>query len=369
MKILVSGYNGFVGQHFLRHLKKNNITAEVSLLNKADFLSSKNLLKKIDKNDYIFHFAGVNRDINEELVYEKNIIINEILHDSLNEIGFKGVLFFPSSIQENLTTAYGKSKKISRDLFQKQSNKLNYKFFSTITTNLFGPFGKPNYNSFIATFCSQLLDKKKPVIQEDREISLLYIDDFISQIIKLLFKKEPDTEGFLTTKIKVSQVLEKLNLFHDQYYLNHQFPNIFSDFDLNLFNTYRSFINHKYFFPIFYRSFSDNRGNFLELIRSNSSGQGSFSTTKVGITRGNHYHTRKIERFSVVKGAAKITIRDIISSEKIEFILYSSSPAFVDIPVWYTHKIENIGKEELVTFFWINEHYDENNADTFIENV
>ena len=93
MKILVSGYNGFVGQHFLRHLKKQYNQLKL-IVKKADFLSSKNLLKKIDKNDYIFHFAGVNRDINEELVYEKNIIINEILHDSLNEIGFKGVLFF-----------------------------------------------------------------------------------------------------------------------------------------------------------------------------------------------------------------------------------------------------------------------------------
>ena len=114
---------------------------------------------------------------------------------------------------------------------------------------------------------------------------------------------------------------------------------------------------------------SDERGFFSELSRSGSKGQSSFSTTKPQITRGNHFHTRKIERFSVIKGKARIQLRKYMTDETISFELDGKTPSFVDMPVWYTHNITNIGEDELLTFFWINEPYDENDPDTYMENV
>ena len=107
----------------------------------------------------------------------------------------------------------------------------------------------------------------------------------------------------------------------------------------------------------------------METVKLNSGGQVSFSTTVPGITRGNHFHTRKAERFAVIKGKARIELRRIGTDKILSFDLDGNQPGFVDMPIWYTHNITNIGDEELYTIFWINEHYDANDPDTFFEKV
>ena len=123
------------------------------------------------------------------------------------------------------------------------------------------------------------------------------------------------------------------------------------------------------YFPIKFTTHSDNRGSFAEIIRLNNGGQVSFSTTEKGVTRGNHYHTRKIERFAVIKGRALIEMRRVGEKEVLSFYLDGDEPAYVDMPIWYTHNITNIGEEVLYTNFWINEFYDPKDSDTFFENV
>ena len=142
-----------------------------------------------------------------------------------------------------------------------------------------------------------------------------------------------------------------------------------NQFEINLFNTIRSFLNLNTHFPIKYKNNIDERGNFVEIIRLETGGQVSFSTTKKEITRGNHFHTRKIERFSVIKGKALIQLRKIGTTEVYDYYLSGDEPAYVDMPIWYTHNIKNIGEEELYTMFWINEFYDANDPDTYFENV
>jgi UDP-2-acetamido-2,6-beta-L-arabino-hexul-4-ose reductase len=122
-------------------------------------------------------------------------------------------------------------------------------------------------------------------------------------------------------------------------------------------------------FPTFLEEHSDDRGSFVETMRLGIGGQVSFSTTKPGITRGNHYHTRKIERFVVIKGKALIQLRRIGTEEGHDFYLDGSKPSYVDMPIWYTHNIKNIGEDELYTLFWINEFYDPSDPDTFFEAV
>ena len=146
-------------------------------------------------------------------------------------------------------------------------------------------------------------------------------------------------------------------------------PNVSLHFDLCLFNTFRSYIEINSFYPRKHQEFIDNRGVFSELARSFSEGQTSYSITKKGEIRGNHFHTRKIERFSIIKGKAKIQLREILSEEVLEFIIDGSHPTYVDMPICYTHNIQNIGDEDLITVFWINEHYKEDTSDTYLENV
>ena len=369
MKIIISGHNGFVGKHFIRNLKKNAIKSSIEKLTRSDFLDVKKLIKKISPNDIVVHFAAVNRDINEKSLIKKNNEINNQLLKALNSINFKGKLIFSSSTQESQKTAYGIVKKEARIKFEEQSKLLGYKFYGLIIPNLFGPFCKPNYNSFVATFSNQIIEGITPKINEDKIIDLLYIDDLIDMIINLISSKTRDVRLNNVNKIRVSEVLHKLKDFSRIYIKKGYIPSLESNFEIQLFNTFRSYINYKNYFPKEYESFSDKRGTFFELNRSLTESQSSFSLTNEGEIRGQHFHTRKIERFSVVKGQARLILREILSKNKIEYILDGDNPSYVDIPIWHTHSLENIGKNELITFFWINEHFSETNHDTYPEIV
>jgi UDP-2-acetamido-2,6-beta-L-arabino-hexul-4-ose reductase len=168
---------------------------------------------------------------------------------------------------------------------------------------------------------------------------------------------------------KISEVLCLFIRFKEQYFTQGIIPVLSDTNDINLFNTFRSYIDLEKKFPFRLKQNTDVRGTFVETIKLGSGGQVSFSTTKPGVTRGNHYHTRKIERFTVIKGQARIQLRKIGTDTVYEFFLDGSEPAHVDIPVWYIHNIINIGIEDLYTQFWINEWYDEASPDTYFEQV
>lgn len=167
----------------------------------------------------------------------------------------------------------------------------------------------------------------------------------------------------------MSRVLALLESYKSNYFEKGIIPNLDNEFEKNLFNTFLCYIDHKSFFPFPLKLNTDNRGSFVETVKLNSGGQVSFSTTVPGITRGNHYHTRKAERFAVIKGKARIELRKIGTTEILSFDLDGSQPSFVDMPIWYTHNITNVGDEELFTIFWINEHYKAEDGDTYFEQV
>ena len=213
-------------------------------------------------------------------------------------------------------------------------------------------FVNPNYNSFIATFSHKILNKEIPKVNKNKSVSLIYIGDFIDLIINAIYNNDPiKIKNELIQTFKVKEILNKLNNFNDSYILKGHIPHLESYFDLCLFNTFRSYIEYEKFFPINHQIHIDGRGLFSELTRSFSEGQTSYSVTKKGIIRGNHFHTRKIERFSVVSGKAKISLREVLSEKKIEFFLDGDRPSYVDMPIWYTHNIENIGDEDLIICF------------------
>lgn len=244
-------------------------------------------------------------------------------------------------------------------------------FTGLVIPNVFGPFGDPYYNSVIATFSHQLTHNEEPRIDVDGELKLVYVAELVKEIRKIIEEKifVSRYEVSHTTIIKVSEILVLLERFKAEYIEKGIIPAISNVFELNLFNTFRCYADIKNIYPFKFTQHKDNRGVFVEIIRLNMGGQISFSTTLPGVTRGNHYHTRKIERFAVIKGEALIQLRQVGTNEVMEFHLSGDEPSYVDMPIWFTHNITNIGTEELYTIFWINEFYNNNDPDTYFEAV
>ena len=369
--ICITGQNGFVGSHLYNTLKlfeEKYIIKEF----KNEFFNDSNVLDKIiSECDTIIHLAALNRHIDDKVIYETNIDLSKRLIDSLVRLNSNAQIIMSSSIQEDSNNYYGKSKKDSRNMFIELSKKKSNNFVGLVIQNVFGPFCSPNYNSFISTFCNKLINENTPKIIEDKTVSLIYVEDLVEIIIDQINNNHNNHEFTIDNlhNYKVSKILNKLTNFKLSYIDCGIIPNLDNDFDLNLFNTFRSYIDYNKFFPVNYKLNSDKRGNFVEIGRFESGGQISFSTTKKGIVRGNHFHRRKIERFSVIKGKALIQIRKIGTNEIIEFILDGNNPSYVDIPIWYTHNIKNIGNEDLFTNFWINESYNEKDPDTYFLEV
>jgi len=370
LRIIISGHKGFIGEHMVRNLKLFYPKKDLIFLKKKDFDNPTKLTSKIKKNDFIFHLAGVNIASEGEDLFDSNYKINYSLFLALKKVKFSGVMFFSSSLKEKTNSIYGKAKKEGRKMFEKLSSELNFKFNCLQIPNVYGPFCKPNYNSFIATFSYNLINKIPVKIIEDNNINLIYVDDLIDILLKSI--EDPNAKIDIKQNlnlIKVSKVLEKLNYFFETYICDNEFPKLDNDFDIKLFNSFRSYINLKKHYPVSNKIHHDERGLFSELSRSHSKGQSSISFTKPGYTRGNHFHKRKIERFTVLKGEAEIQIRKFMTNEIISYKLSGERTSFIDIPIWYIHNIKNIGKEMLITHFWINEHFQNKDNDTFPEKI
>lgn len=370
LKIGVTGSNGFIGWHLSKTLSLDVNKFGLIEFNRDWFENESKIDSFVSKCDIIVHLAGLNRHSEESAIYNTNVGLAEKLVESFQRTGYKGQVLFSSSIQEERNNTFGNSKKAARELFSNWANLSGAKFLGVIIPNVFGAFGVPFYNSVVSTFCHQLINNESPKIETDATLNLIYVNDLIKKIIALF---DTDTNDNITidytNTYKVSEILELLINFKNKYFENGQIPVFNNQFEINLFNTFRSFFNLNIHFPIKYKNNIDESGNFVEIIRLETGGQVSFSTTKKEITRGNHFHTRKIERFSVIKGKALIQLRKIGTTEVFDYYLSGEEPAYVDMPIWYTHNIKNIGEEELYTMFWINEFYDANDPDTYFEKV
>lgn len=371
LKIGITGQNGFVGRHLYNNLSLSPEKFELVEFKKEYFEDEIVLDNFTRQCDVIIHLAAMNRHENEQLIYETNVTLVKNLVASLERTGSKAHVLISSSTQEERDNLYGKSKKEGRDILTAWAEANQGKLTGLIIPNVFGAFGKPFYNSFIATFCHQLTHGEQPSIANDGEVKLIYVQELVQVIIEQISKgnHQPYFDVEHTATMKVSEVLAILETFKSAYLQNGNIPELRNSFDLNLFNTYCSYIEHQEIYPRKFQMHTDPRGAFVEIIRTEIGGQTSYSTTVPGITRGNHFHTRKIERFAVIKGNALIQLRKIDTDEVMDFYLNGDQPSYVDMPVWYTHNIKNIGDEELITMFWINEPYDAADPDTYFVTV
>jgi UDP-2-acetamido-2,6-beta-L-arabino-hexul-4-ose reductase len=369
MKVGILGQTGFVGYHLKSYLQLKTDEIQLIPFDRSYFSDTKKLQNFVLECDVVVHLAGMNRGSDDQ-VYECNLGLASQIVKALEKCHAKPYVLFASSTQEEKETSYGRSKKGATNLFIDWAIKNGAKFTSLIIPNVFGPFCKPYYNSVVATFCYQLTHNLEPKIETDDVLRLISVNDLVEYFHSLI--REP-ANGFRVypqnyTEIGVSEILLKLKEFKKIYFDEHVVPALNSVFDVHLFNTFRSYISPDHF-PVKSVPKSDERGNLVEAVKEKTGGQMFYSYTKPRKIRGNHYHRRKIERFFVVEGTASIKSRRIGSDQIIEYRLDGDEPSYVDIPVFYTHNITNIGETDLLTLFWTNELFDEADPDTYYEVV
>jgi len=389
IKIGITGQAGFIGTHLYNTLSVHP-DKYIRIPFRDEFFHSNEALDAFVKQcEVIVHLAAMNRHNDPNVLHKTNIELVQKLIDSLERTQSKPYIIMSSSLQEEQDNLYGLSKREGRKLFNQWAERNGAKFTGLIIPNVFGPFGVPFYNSVISTFSYQICNKQEPKIEVDNELKLIYVGDLVNIIFSLFpadyantedtenTENTEGTEGWLPTKVlevpykakyKVTELLDKLQGYYDTYVVNGIVPDLADWFEVCLFNTFRSYLPKEHF-PVKYHKHSDQRGIYVETMKFNSRGQVSFSTTLPGITRGNHFHTRKIERFAVIKGKASIKLRKYGMDESIEYILDGEEPAYVDMPIWFTHNITNLGDTELLTMFWINEFYEPDDPDTYYEPV
>jgi UDP-2-acetamido-2,6-beta-L-arabino-hexul-4-ose reductase len=374
LKVGITGQSGFIGTHLFNslNLKKDRI---VTVPFKDSYFDDDNrLIEFVSDCDVIVHLAAMNRHGDPQVIYDTNIkLVKQLIH-ALDEIAKHPHILFSSSTQEERDNLYGKSNHDGRLLFEQWAERTKSRFTGFVIPNVFGPFGNPYYNSVVATFCHQLTHDEQPEVLIDANLQLIYVKELVDLFYQKIISPAEESnviryEVQYTSENKVSEILLMLKNFRKIYFDGNCFPELNSLFEINLFNTFRSYIDHSTRNPVLLEKKTDQRGTFVETVKTSLGGQFSFSTTLPGVTRGNHFHTRKIERFIVIKGKAVIELRRIGTSEILHFELGDEQPSFVDMPVWYTHNITNVGDNELITLFWINEFFNPEDPDTFFEDV
>lgn len=368
-KVGITGITGFVGTHLRDRLAREQafdiLPFEDNYFDNPDALTDFS-----GKADIIVHLAGVNRD-DPRVIYEKNIELMEQLLAAVDTSGTTPLILFSSSTQIERDNEYGRGKKKAMELLEAWSTRRKAPAVSMVIPNVFGDGGRPFYNSVVATFCHQLTRGQHPTILQDGQMSMIYINDLVEEIRRLI--KTPPEHYHVEyirprAEKKVSEVLSLLQKYSAAYYGSGMVPEVHSAFERDLYNTFITYMDAADWERQLTRN-TDSRGSFVEVFKLESGGQVSFSTTKPGITRGNHYHVRKNEKFCVVSGQASIKLRRIGADKIIEYRVSGDKPVWVEMPIYHTHNITNVGDEELLTLFWINEHFNPDDPDTFFEEV
>jgi len=365
VRILITGSSGFIGKNLTSELK-NRGYKDLLLF---DLDSDPSLLNQFTKEcDFVFHLAGVNRPKDNDEFTSGNKGFTEELLDSLKQNNNFCPILLSSSIQATLDNPYGTSKKEAEDLFAKYPNKA----FIFRLPNVFGKWCRPNYNSVVATFCYNIAHDLPITINDPETIlNLVYIDDVVDCFIKALEGDVIIEDGFCIVPtvhtVKLGTIATLLEGFKESRN-NLSVPNMSNSFEKALYSTYLTYLPEDQF-SYQLKMNKDDRGSFTEIIRTLDRGQISVNVSKPGITKGNHWHHTKTEKFLVVSGKASIRFRKIGSDKVLEYQVSSTTLEVVDIPPGYTHDITNIGEEELVTLMWANEVFDPERADTYYEQV
>ena len=365
MKVLITGSEGFVGKNLVAELKNRGYN-DLYLYDRENSIED---LKEWTKDcEFVFHLAGVNRPENEEEFMEGNADLTSQLIELLEKNNNQAPIMLSSSIQAEKDNPYGKSKKAGEDYLIEYSQRNNIPVYIYRFSNLYGKWSRPNYNTVIATFCHNMAhDIPIQVNDPSVEITFQYIDDVVNELINCLEGNPTKSGQFYDVPEKdtrtLGEVAELIQSFKESRQ-NLEVPNMSDSFTKNLYSTYLSFLPEDNF-SYKLKMNEDDRGSFTEFLRSPDRGQVSINVSKPGITKGQHWHHSKNEKFLVVKGNGLIRFRKVDEDKIIEYPVSGDELEVVDIPTGYTHSIVNIGKEEMVTVMWVNEPFNPDNPDTY----
>ena len=387
MKILITGAAGFVGKNLTAALQniqegkdRTRPALTVDRLYLYDIDTPKEVLEEAcQKADFVFHMAGVNRPKDPKEFMEGNFGFSSTLLETLKKYNNTCPVVLSSSIQATLEGRYaqgdyGKSKRAGEDLFFAYSRETGAKVLVYRFPNLFGKWCRPNYNSVVATFCHNIANDLPITVSDPKvELTLLYIDDLIAEMLDALEGKEHRQGDFclcpVTHKVTLGEIVDLLDTFANQP-KSLVMPEIpAGSFAKKLYSTYLSYLpKEKVAFPL--KMNVDDRGSFTELLRTEKCGQVSVNISKPGITKGQHWHHTKWEFFMVVSGHGLIQQRKVGSDQVLNFEVSGENIQAVHMLPGYTHNIINLSEtENLVTVMWANEAFDPNHPDTYFEVV
>ncbi len=363
--VLVTGANGFVGKNLVAALQRLDDVV-VSTCIRGDDRSV--LEAALLQADVVYHLAGVNRPENEEEFELGNSGLTRDIIQYLQEHGKAPKIILSSSIQAALDNPYGRSKKAAEDVLLDYNRSTGALVAIYRLPGIFGKWSRPNYNTVVATFCYNIARGLDVSISDpDHEIELVYIDDVVAEFLRHLDDYgKPERQRYTvprTFRVTLGDLAERIHQLHairETLFI----PDLVDDFMKCLHATYLSFLPEDDFScPV--KMFTDERGWLFELIKSEHFGQIFVSKTLPGITRGDHYHDTKLEKFCVIQGQGIIRFCHIHSKEILEYLVDGEAISVLDIPPGYTHSIENNGDTEMICLFWANQVFDPDNPDTY----
>jgi UDP-2-acetamido-2,6-beta-L-arabino-hexul-4-ose reductase len=368
MNILITGSQGFIAKNFIARLSEYK---NYNILTVDKKTSNNNLYKKLTIADVIFHLAGINKKSDSKYTYDNNYNFTQKICQFLESNKKKTKIIYTSSTQVKLNNFYGRSKLKAENILLNYKKKTGAQVFVYRLPNIFGKWSKPYYNSAVATFCYQIYrDEKVTISNPKKKISLLYIDDLISNFLEIIKLNKPKklfvkiNNIFTITLAKLVNIIQSFNN-KEKIYL----PNSISNSLIkNLYSTYISFFSKKDFaFKL--KKFSDKRGYFSEFLKSNELGQISFFSILPRQIRGNHFHNNKIEKFVVIAGKTRFNFVNILTKKRFSILASEEKNLVINtIPGW-AHNIENLGKKTAKVLVWANEILDKHNPDTIFYKV
>ena len=360
-KILVTGSGGLIGWH-MRVFLSTKPEVEVIPCNRQQFNDDAYLQDGVARADVVIHLAGMNRGDEDEIA-AANVAIADRLIDACRETDSKPQIIYSSSTHADGDSKYGISKRTAGEHFAAWAQSESAKFCNLILPHVFGEHGKPFYNSVVSTFAHQIAAGESPTVTGDGQLNLMHCHDVALTIWEKIESGSSGDYRPQGTPIGVVELLERLTRLSTRY-REGVIPNLDDPLDHRLYNTWKSYFPHDQR-PISLTLHSDDRGHLFETIRSDGQGQVFLSTTHPNITRGNHFHFHKPERFLVISGKAKIRLRKVLTDEVHTYEVSGDNLQAIDIPTLHTHNISNVGDEPLVTLFWAGEHFDPENPDTY----
>ncbi len=368
-RILITGANGFVGKNLKAELKNRGYET----VYECDVCTTEEELKQyLSDCTFVFHLAGVNRPKEEKEFTEGNCGFTKTVLEGLEKAGNACPVLLSSSIQAALDNPYGISKREAEGLVFSYGKITGAPVYVYRLPGVFGKWCRPNYNSVVATFCHQIArDLPITVNDPERDLELVYIDDVVDAFISSMEGNAVYDGDYCIVKkthhIRLKDLADTIRSFRESRETL-AVPEQGDELKKDLYSTYLSYLKEDDFsYPLCMKC--DERGSFTEFLRSTDNGQVSVNVAKPGITKGNHWHHTKNEKFLVVSGKACIRFRKVGETEIYSYDVSGEELTVVDIPTGYTHNITNVGEEDLVTVMWASEPFDPDHPDTFYEPV